>query len=376
MKTLFQNPKSRYLWLFAALLPCALFGVVKQENSWRPKTLRLGAGYSAFQVTFSFDSQRLAVAYDNTKASGGPDKLLCWDVASRQPLWNFSTDNGQIASIAFLPDSHDVISLYWGVDYTGAYKKYPSSYGGAWTVMHFHKSSNGRLKRTLRVSGAESHVRYLCNWPNKTTMFHINDDLLLTDMRTGKTHAWRLNKDALKSYPGSGLITDPFALSPDGSTIALMLSSGQKRPQDSIALLDSRTHRIKRLLAYEANVYAYDGFTFSPNSRLLAMTIESSSSASISYYLQVCDVRTAKTHRWLLGNQLGIQALAFSPDNQTIAIAGGANSIALWNASNGTLLRTVEPLKTAAVFSLAFSPNGTTLASGFSDGTVKLYRVK
>ena len=66
---------------------------------------------------------------------------------------------------------------------------------------------------------------------------------------------------------------------------------------------------------------------------------------------------------WMAGGHAGaVGSVAFSPDGQTLASVSGDRTIKLWRVSDGTLLRTLW--HTGGVTSVAFSPDGQTLASG------------
>jgi WD40 repeat protein len=69
----------------------------------------------------------------------------------------------------------------------------------------------------------------------------------------------------------------------------------------------------------------------------------------------------------------GIDVLAFGPDGKTLATTSGA-TIKLWNVSGGALTATLSATG-GEVYSVAFSPDGTTLASGADDGTIQLWNV-
>ena len=65
----------------------------------------------------------------------------------------------------------------------------------------------------------------------------------------------------------------------------------------------------------------------------------------------------------LAGHTSAIIAVAFSPDGTTIATGSSDNSIRLWDSNTGEHIKTLEG-HTDALHSVAFSPDGKTLISG------------
>jgi WD40 repeat protein len=75
----------------------------------------------------------------------------------------------------------------------------------------------------------------------------------------------------------------------------------------------------------------------------------------------------------------GVHSVAFSPDGTLLASGQGGffgfdSVVRLWRVSDGTSLRTLEGYL-GTVNSVAFSPDGSMLASGADDKTVRLWRV-
>ncbi|MER7794601.1 hypothetical protein [Streptomyces sp. NPDC097640] len=73
----------------------------------------------------------------------------------------------------------------------------------------------------------------------------------------------------------------------------------------------------------------------------------------------------------LAGHAETVRTLAFSPDGRTLATGSEDGSVRLWEAATGKLRTTL----TGRVQVLAFSPDGRTLAAGSADGQVRLWEV-
>ncbi len=76
----------------------------------------------------------------------------------------------------------------------------------------------------------------------------------------------------------------------------------------------------------------------------------------------------------LKGHTGYVYSVAFSPDGKTLASGSSDRTIRLWDVETGTHLRTLRG-HTSNVWSVAFSPDGQTLASGSSDRTIRLWDV-
>ena len=133
---------------------------------------------------------------------------------------------------------------------------------------------------------------------------------------------------------------------------------------------EASTHHLATLFRYTGDAYRkVYGARFSPDGTILAVN----SSVGIQLWNTTTRTRVAT----LSG---GSTSMAYSPDGNTIA-SGSTRSneanIKLWNVADQTLIATLPGHQggPTGVHSVAFSPSGDTLASGSGDKTIKLWDV-
>jgi WD40 repeat protein len=90
--------------------------------------------------------------------------------------------------------------------------------------------------------------------------------------------------------------------------------------------------------------------------------------------IQLLNKNSGKVLKTLRGHSAPVWSVAVSPDRTTIASGSADNTIKLWNQYTGKLIRSWDG-HTNGVFSVAFSADGRTIASVGKDKTLKLWQV-
>lgn len=159
--------------------------------------------------------------------------------------------------------------------------------------------------------------------------------------------------------PSDTTAINAIAFSPDSTQLAIATANG-------IKLHDTYTG--KELALFSAPLDNTVALAFSPDNRTVA-------SASGNATLHLWNTRTGE-HRTHLWHTYPITALAFSPDGNTLA-TGSFREIRLWNLTTG------QPIQTSVleghrdmVTTLAFSPDSKILASTSFYGTILLWDVQ
>ncbi len=145
------------------------------------------------------------------------------------------------------------------------------------------------------------------------------------------------------------------AFSPDGKTLA----SGSH--DHTVKLWDVRTG--KNIATFQGHGWS-ESLAFSPDGKTLAAT------GTVGSTIRLWDVASGKNTATLNGHNSVVECVAFSPDGKTLASGGFGNAIDLWDAASGKNIATLAGSGPAAtiILSLAFSLDGKTLTAGMCSG--------
>ncbi len=149
-----------------------------------------------------------------------------------------------------------------------------------------------------------------------------------------------------------------MGLSPDGKTLATA------NKDNTIRLWDVNTGEQKKTLTGHTDWV--EAIAFSPDNKTLA------SGSMENNAVRLWDVDTGKTKMILIGHTHPVEVVSFNPDGKILASGDGHGIIHLWDIDTGKTKLTLVG-HADRVYDLAFSPDGKTIASGCFDSTINLW---
>lgn len=186
------------------------------------------------------------------------------------------------------------------------------------------------------------------------------DDAVASASADGDVRLWDALTGALQhTLAGHERAVTVLAFSPDGGTLA----SGSQ--DHTVRLWDVRTGALCHTFIEESGIKS---LVFSPDGFTLAV--------AGSGLIQLLDVRTGALRHTLTGHEArGINSMAFSSDGSVLASGADDATVRLWDARGGVPRHTLTG-HDFHVTSVAFSPDGNSLASASRDRSVRLWDVR
>ena len=307
-------------------------------------------------VLFSPDGQTLATGLETgTGESAAPGS----EFSGETFLWNVSTGKrtltlaGANGAEAFSPDGEELAAASG----TGANSLY------FWAADTGKPASGlGKLQGTIR------------------DVAFSPDGKLLAAEDTGAVYLWNLVAGRLKETWGQSspaFTAAVLAFSPDSKILAVPLNPGAK---DQVNLWNLNANRFVTTLTNPGGS-PITSVTFSPDGKMIAISGQN----GITTLLDTTAWKRLTT--FTDPDSSGVTTAAFSPNSQLLATGDVNGKTYLWNLHAGTPVAVpVYPGGTAppqftgkyrnAVTSIAFSPDGATLATSGTDGSAYLWRIR
>jgi WD40 repeat protein/serine/threonine protein kinase len=316
-------------------------------------------GHTTFvlSVAFSPDGTRLASACND-----GLVKI--WDVAMGQAVAIQSAEKPmQVSGVAFSPDGTQ-LATHWNEQILGVYAALTGAprftlpeaandvafspdgtrlaAAGPGSLVTIRDATNGRALRTLQ--GHIAAVQCVAFSPDGTRLASAGDDstVRLWDPATGR----ELQVLSGHVFPVSGL-----AFSPDGHWLASASDICELNVWDVTTGQTRFTRRRPR------RAFTRTGCTvaFSTDSRHIAWADFTT--------VEVCDAASGQELFTLRGHTARVLSVAYSPDGSRIASASRDRTVKLWDAASGAEVFTLRG-HVSSVHDLAFSGDGRRLVSG------------
>ena len=200
------------------------------------------------------------------------------------------------------------------------------------------------------LTGHTSIARAVAFSPDGKTLASSEED--------GAVKLWNLETGDVTTLVGHMYVADSVAFSPDGK----MLASGSW--DGTVKLWDTENgQNLATFAAHKSRVFSV---AFSPDGKKIASGAEDN-------MVRLWDIETGQNIAMLKGHKNGVFSVTFSPDGKTLTSGDHDDTVKVWNVSTGRNLHTFKHRE--RVFSVAFSPDGKHLAGGSWRG-IKLWNVE
>jgi WD40 repeat protein len=323
---------------------------IEEELNYRPP------------VALSSDGKTLALARKD-------DRLRLYDAVTGKRLGELRREGEGFYAPAFSPDGKTLISsgreslLLWDVAGCELKREIEGCRG------HVAFSPDGRL-----LACADRRAIRLWEWPalKEVRRFEEHHDRIraLVFSPDGKTLAsgqeytvalWDVSTGKQRNYrPGHQGQVVSLAFAPDGKSLA---SGGQ--PDGTAYVWDLATGRPRQ--RFTGHYRAPVSLAFSPDGGLLASGDGQPDDRTDAREAQVrlWDLKEGRLSRQFTGHFNSIFSLAFSPDGKTLATGGGDARARLWDVASGK--RLAQARGGGGRKHVAFAPDGKSLlVAGFS----------
>ena len=322
-------------------------------------------------LTFSPDGRQLASA-----STGDPVRL--WTVATHRQLGApFPIETGGALSIAFSRNGAMLAIAGASVGLWNAATREQvgptlNSPGSVLSVAFNPDgrsvatgSSDGTVRLWSTTSSREVGLPLVAHGAVASVAYSPNGKMIVSGGTDGAADLWSVaNRQELSpAFRGGAGLDARVAFSPNANMIASATTT-----DGTVRLWDPTTHQRLGVLHID-ELGGVDSLSFSPDGRTLALNNLGT--------VELWDVVTLRRlGRWVAGKTTPVTSVDFSPDGKAVASGSSDGTIRLFGMADGhhqlgaTLTGHVD-----RVTGLAFSPDGTTLASGSNDGTVRLWSV-
>jgi WD40 repeat protein/predicted Ser/Thr protein kinase len=223
--------------------------------------------------------------------------------------------------------------------------------------------ASGSADGTVRLWDMESEQEFSPlrhdDWINGLA-FSPNDYILASACADRIVYLWEWKKNhPLKQLEGHAGWVNDVTFSPDGELLASASHDG------TVRLWEVKRGILLRML--EGHTRWTTSVAFNPDGKILA-------SGSYDHTVRLWDVeRGQELKEWSIKHENWVNDVAFNSTGEWLASASADQTVRLWNVSNGQQVHKLE--HPGWVNGVAFRPDGRILASACADQKVRLWNV-
>ncbi len=293
--------------------PCGTVRLCNSQTGDVVKTINLETKLGS--VLYSPNNN--TIACDNDK-----DGIHLLDTESGKLLHTFKTPDGRsVNSYRYSPDG-STVAISNGLE------------------INFWNIKSGELERT--ISDYAEAIRNAVFAPDGKTLVSLDDIVRIWDVTTRKLLNTLSEKRSIVSV----------AYSPDGLTLACGTYNN--------TILLFQTDTWQHTITLEGHTGSVTTVAFSHDGKTLASGGDNT--------IRLWDPMTGEQLHKLKGHKDSVHDITFSPNNSTLASGGGDGTIRFWDVVTGKLLNTIETDPNESIDSVTFSSDGSTLTCTGENG--------